>query len=380
MDKFVTITGNLLKQIQTVIENDEISIISGGLLSEFENQIADFNGNEYGLGFCSGTAAIHSALYALGVSSGDEVIVPTYGFHAMVTPILLLKATPVFCDISYDTLCMEVSHIEKVVTERTKGILLLHPWGNVAEMGSLYEYAKQNNLFLLSDASHAHGASYNGRPLGRYADITCSSYGKGKLISGGELGGATTDSDVLWDRMAVFSHVNRVPNALKTDNYLNLTNSIGPKYRPHGLSLPLALDQIRSFNTRMKTLLDNIHTLLGIFDKSRLFRLQSCYKNTSRVFWKIVILIEDKHPQNIKEKVFEMAKKSEVPIEGDHYSPLLHEDFNYREFYNIPSCSGDFPNAERLRNRIFQIHAPLLYDNLTASRYREMFEILESSL
>ena len=221
---------------------------------------------------------------------------------------------------------------------------------------------------------------YNGRPLGRYADIICSSYGKGKLISGGELGGATTDSDVLWDRMAVFSLVNRIPNAFKADNYVNLTNSIGPKYRPHGLSLPLALDQIKTFNTRMKPLRGNIRTLSDIIDKSRFFRLQSCYKNTSRVFWKIVVLIENRHPHNIKEKVFEIAKKCEVAIEGDHYSPLLHEDFNYREFYNIPSCSGDFPNAKRLKNRIFQIHAPLLYDNLTAKRYCEMFEVLESSL
>jgi perosamine synthetase len=378
--KFSSYTDDALNEILKCAKADSLSLIDGGYLNTFEKEIAGFWGNNLGLAFCNGTAAIHSALYALGVSSGDEVIVPTYGFHAMVTPILLLKAIPVFCDISYDTLCIEVSHIKKVVTKKTKGILLLHPWGNVADMGSLHEYSKQNNLFLLSDASHAHGASYHGRPIGGYADITCSSYGKGKLISGGELGGATTDSDVLWDRMAVFSHVNRVPNALKTDNYVKLTNSIGPKYRPHGLSLPLALDQIRTFNTRMQTLLGNIRTLSDIIDKSRLFRLQSCYKKTSRVFWKIVILIENKCPEYAKEKVFEIAKKCEVPIEGDHYSPLLHEDFNYREFYNIPSCSGDFQNAERLKNRIFQIHAPLLYDNLTANRYCEMFEVLESSL
>lgn len=378
--KFSSYTEDALNKILKCAKADTLSLIDGGYLNTFEKEIAGFWGNNLGLAFCNGTAAIHSALYALGVSSGDEVIVPTYGFHAMVTPILLLQAQPVFCDISYDTLCMEVSHIEKVVTKRTKGILLLHPWGNVAEMGSLYKFSKQNNLFLLSDASHAHGASYNRGALGRYSDITCSSYGKGKLISGGELGGATTDSDVLWDRMAVFSHVNRVPGALKTDSYVNFTNSIGPKYRPHGLSLPLALDQIKTFNPRMQALLANIRTLTDTIDKSRFFRLQSCYKKTSRVFWKIVVLIEVDHPQNIKEKVFEMAKKCEVPIEGDHYSPLLHEDFNYREFYNIPSCSGDFPNAKRLSNRIFQIHAPLLYDKLTASRYNEMFEILESNL
>lgn len=378
--KFSSYTDDALNEMLKCAKADTLSLIDGGYLDTFENEIAGFWGNNLGLAFCNGTAAIHSALYALGVSSGDEVIVPTYGFHAMVTPILLLKATPVFCDISYDTLCMEVSHIEKVVTKRTKGILLLHPWGNVAEMGSLYEYAKQNNLFLLSDASHAHGASYNGRPVGKYADITCSSYGKGKLISGGELGGATTDSDVLWDRMAVFSHVNRVPTALKTDNYVKLTNSIGPKYRPHGLSLPLALDQIKTFNTRMHILMGNINVLSGIIDKSKTFRLQSCYKDTARVFWKIIVIIEDKDPKIIKEKVFEMANNFEISIEEDHYSPLLHEDFNYREFYKISSCDGDFPNAERLRNRIFQIHAPLLYDNVIANRYYEMFEVLESNL
>ena len=147
-----------LMKLLKCAKTDTLSIIDGGYLNTFEKEIAGFWGNNHGLAFCNGTAAIHSALYALGVSSGDEIIVPTYGFHAMVTPILLLQAKPVFCDISYDTLCMEISYIEKVVTKRTKGILLLHPWGNVPEMGSLYEYAKKNSLFLLSDASHAHGA------------------------------------------------------------------------------------------------------------------------------------------------------------------------------------------------------------------------------
>jgi len=378
--KFSSYSDDVLVEISECLKTETLSFIDGGFLSTFENKIANFWGNKYGLAFCNGTASIHSALYALGVSPGDEVIVPTYGFHAMVTPILLLHAKPVFCDISYDTLCLEISNIKKVITNRTKGVVLLHPWGNVADMSTLAKYIEENQLFLLSDASHAHGASYNAEPLGRYADITCVSFGKGKLISGGELGGATTDSEVLWDRMAVFSHVNRIPNALKTDNYLSLTNSIGPKYRPHGLSLPLALDQFKTFSTRMTALSGNIRLLERVIEQSRIFRLQTCYNNTLRVYWKIIILIESDCPQKIKEKVFDIAEKYEVSIENDHYSPLLHEDYNYREFYTIQSCNKTFPNAERLKGRIFQIHAPLLYDNSTATRYCEMFEALESSL
>jgi dTDP-4-amino-4,6-dideoxygalactose transaminase len=370
----------LIKIITDMIRRDRLSIVSGSYLKLFETAIADFWGNRYGMAFANGTGAIHSALFALDVHLGDEVIVPTYGFHAMVIPILLLGATPVFCDISFSTLCLEVEHVEKVKTSKTKGILLLHPWGNVADMNNLRAYADKNNLFILSDASHAHGACFGGQPIGKYSEITCVSYGKDKLISGGELGGATTDSDQLWDRMALFSQVNRIPADLQTSTYKYMSNSIGPKYRPHALSLPIALDQLNSYSERILKLNININKFCSYLKSTRIFEIQKVYPDVSRVYWKIVVFINHKNPLKVNKFILETAKSMSLVIEQDHYSPLLHQDPIYKEYYNISSCNNSLPNAESLKNKIVQIHAPILDDENFVYKYCELFKTVENKL
>jgi dTDP-4-amino-4,6-dideoxygalactose transaminase len=275
---------------------------------------------------------------------------------------------------------LEVEHVEKVKTSKTKGILLLHPWGNVADMNNLRAYADKNNLFILSDASHAHGACFGGQPIGKYSEITCVSYGKDKLISGGELGGATTDSDQLWDRMALFSQVNRIPADLQTSTYKYMSNSIGPKYRPHALSLPIALDQLNSYSERILKLNININKFCSYLKSTRIFEIQKVYPDVSRVYWKIVVFINHKNPLKVNKFILETAKSMSLVIEQDHYSPLLHQDPIYKEYYNISSCNNSLPNAESLKNKIVQIHAPILDDENFVYKYCELFKTVENKL
>ena len=105
---------------------------------------------------------------------------------------------------------------------------------------ALRSLADRHGLSLISDSSHAHGALWNGRPLGSHYDFVCTSFGKGKLISGGELGVATTNDDRYRDRMLLYGSVNRVPQALITPEYKHMHNSVGVKYRPHPFAMTLA--------------------------------------------------------------------------------------------------------------------------------------------
>lgn len=357
-----------------MLERGELSIVSGSRLAEFEARSAAFWGNSLGMAFSSGTAAIHASLYALGVGPGDEVIVPTYGFHAMVTPVLLLGGTPVFCDVSAESLCAEVEDIDRVRTSRTKGVIVLYPWGNPAELESLRHYTTAEGMFLLGDASHAHGATFRQRPLGTYAEITCASYGKGKLLTGGELGGATTDSAELWDRMAVFCHVNRVPAGLRTSTYRHLTNSVGPKYRPHALALPIALAQMDTYTDRLTALLANIAELVPVINTAGTFALQQPYPGASRVYWKLpVVTRTDPLP------LFARASSLGLALERDHYSPLLHQDRNYRDHFRLPSCAGQFPKAESVTGRIVQVPATQLSERRILEGYCELFRAADET-
>ena len=145
----------------------------------------------------SGTAALHSAYFACGVRPGDEVIVPSYTFFASAAPMLPLGGRPIFCEIDPATLTADPADIERRITDKTRAICVVHVWGNPARMDAICEIAKRHNLRLIEDCSHAHGATYLGRPVGSWGDIGCFSLQGQKPVSGGEAGIAVTSDPVF---------------------------------------------------------------------------------------------------------------------------------------------------------------------------------------
>ena len=138
----------------------------GGVIGEFEAAFRELAGTEHALCMNSGTASLHSAYFAADVRPGTEVLVPSYTWHATVTPVLHCSATPVFCDIEPDTLVIDPEDVERKVTERSRAICVVHAWGNVVDMDAIMAIAEKHGLVVIEDASHAHGAAYKGRPVG----------------------------------------------------------------------------------------------------------------------------------------------------------------------------------------------------------------------
>lgn len=232
-----------------------ITSISGanGIIGDFENAFADFIGTKYALAMNSGTATLHSAYVAVGVGAGDEVIVPTYTWHATITPVLHCAATPVFCDLDPLTLTIDLDDIERKITPRTKAICIVHVFGNVCDMDHITEIAKRHNLALIEDCSHAHGAMWKGRKVGSFGDIGCFSLQGGKAVSGGEAGIATTDSATFLDRMTLLGHFGR--EKIGVDPAINEIGdmALGTKYRAHPFAIALAkadLDRLPELNEK----------------------------------------------------------------------------------------------------------------------------------
>ncbi len=359
---FYKIGKDTVGRIASMIARSELAVIDGGILDEFEQRAASLFGHRFGVATCNGTAAIHLALFAIGIKHGDEVILPTYGFYAMVTPILQLGATPVFCDIHSDSLTIDVEQAASLVTPRTKAIMLLHSWGNPANLSKLRALSRERKIYLISDASHAHGATWSGEPIGAFCDVLCASFGVGKLISGGELGVATTDDAHLRDRMLLFGHLNRVPEAYLTDRYVNIENSIGIKYRPHAFALRLALDQMDSFPMRMQSLISNINELIGEIRNAGL-TTQWSFPQSGRVFWKVIVVSDPPALRHLRKA----AVAANLPIDSNHYQPLLHQTLLITKYYAIKI--GSFPVSEKLAERIVQIDALQLCDSNIVSKY-----------
>lgn len=234
---------------------DRNTTARGGPIAAFERQMANTVGTRHALAMNSGTAALHSAFFAVGVKPGDEVIVPGYTFFASIAPILQCGATPVLCDIDAQTLTADPADVEQRITDRTKAICVVHVWGNPARMDRFVELAKRYNLSLIEDCSHAHGASVQGTPVGGWGDVGCFSLQGSKPVSGGEAGVSVTNDPSLFDRMLLLGHANRADQDQAANTFVGDNMAMGVKYRPHLYAMELArasLNGLHDLNRRRR--------------------------------------------------------------------------------------------------------------------------------
>jgi dTDP-4-amino-4,6-dideoxygalactose transaminase len=150
----------------------------------------------------------------------------------------------VFCDINPRTLTADPNDIERRITPKTRAIMVVHVWGNPAEVDAVRALADRHDLALVEDCSHAHGAIYKGQPVGAWGDIGCFSLQGGKPVSAGEGGIAVCNRRQYYARMLALGHPIRAGSELKEDGFDLGMIHLGPKYRPHLLGLLLALSSL----------------------------------------------------------------------------------------------------------------------------------------
>lgn len=167
----------------------------GPELSAFESEYAAFVGAAHAIGISSGTAALHLGLLACGVGPGDEVITVPNTYIATIFAITYCGATPVFVDVDPRTYNLDPRQIESRITPRTKAILPVHLYGQIADMEGIMTVARKHNLKVVEDCSHAHGATRNGRKAGAFGDVGCFSFYPTKVMGAFGDGGICTVND-----------------------------------------------------------------------------------------------------------------------------------------------------------------------------------------
>lgn len=216
-----------------------------GPMKEMEASFKKLTDTQHAITMNSGTATLHSAYMALGIRPGDEVIVPAYTWFASAAPVLVCGGVPVFADVDERTLTIDPADVERKITPRTKAITVVHIWGNPAKIDDLRALADEHGLALVEDASHAHGASYEGRPIGSWGDIGCFSMRGAKPVSGGELGMVVTNDAVLHDRMLALGLNGRTEKDQAAGTFDIDDISFGLKYRPHLYGVLLARESLK---------------------------------------------------------------------------------------------------------------------------------------
>ena len=186
--------------IAAVIE--KTAFAGGPFVSQFEEEFAAYCDCQYGVGVSSGTSALWLVLEAMGIGAGDEVITTPNTFIATAEAISFCGATPVFVDIIEETSNLDPTRIEAAITPNTKAIIPVHLFGQMADMDPIMEIAKKHNLYVIEDASQAHGAYYKGKRAGSIAHAGCFSFYPGKNLGAyGEAGGVVTNDEDLANRI-----------------------------------------------------------------------------------------------------------------------------------------------------------------------------------
>lgn len=206
-----------------VIRNNSFS--ARDITEKFEREFADWIGTKYAAAFCNGTMSLAAAMFAIGLGKGDEIICPTKTYWASAVQATTFGASAVFCNVD-ENLSMDPDDIERLISDKTKAIMVVHYVAYPADMDRIMAIAKKHNLLVIEDVSHAQGGLYKGKRLGTFGDIGAMSLMSTKSFSAGELGIIVTNNKKLHERALAYGHYDR-----NTEEYITESEDLFPYYR-----------------------------------------------------------------------------------------------------------------------------------------------------
>ncbi|OPZ24722.1 MAG: L-glutamine:2-deoxy-scyllo-inosose aminotransferase [Lentisphaerae bacterium ADurb.BinA184] len=277
--------GNLFVWPIVTAEDEEavLAVLRAGSMSgsdvskAFEGEYAAATGRKYALTFPNGTEAIRSALWALGVGAGDEIICPSMTYWASCTSALTLGAAVNFADIEPDTLCIDPDDIEHRIGPRTRVIVVVHYAGHPCAMDRIMEIARRHGVKVLEDASHAHGGLYKGRMVGTWGDVAAMSMMSGKAFPIGEAGMMLTDDRAVYERCISYGFYERTgvasrfnaPDAQVTLDELKPYAGLpmgGYKHRLNQMASAMGRVQLKHYPARMQAIQDAMNRFWDLLD------------------------------------------------------------------------------------------------------------------
>lgn len=335
------LSGNEKKYVNECLDSNWISS-KGKYISLFEKAFAEYVNIRYATGVCNGTVALHLAMLALGISFGDEVIVPTLTYIASVNTIVYAGATPVFVDSIADTWQMNHQEVRKRITERTKAILAVHLYGHPCDMSALKEIADEYNLFLIEDCAEAIGSRYKNQYVGTFGDVATFSFYGNKTITTGEGGMVITNDQTIFDRLVHF----KGQGLAKYREYWH--DIIGYNYRMTNICAAIGMAQLEQINeilTKKRHIANLYKELLSDSD----FQVHPESTNVYHSYWMVSILVgSNNHRDLIRKYLAEAGIETRPVFYPVHTMPMYSQKYQRHQIaenigwrgINLPS----YPN------------------------------------
>lgn len=347
----------LKPEIMAAIEQlcDSQMFVLGAAVSKFEDEITEYCGAAGSCGVSSGSDALLLALMAEGVGAGDEVITTPFTFFATVGAIARLGAKPVFADINPETFNIDPAEIEKKITPKTKAIIPVHLFGQMADMDPIMELAKAHNICVIEDAAQAIGAEYKGAKAGTFGKYGCFSFFPSKNLGGfGDGGIITTDSAESLERLKIFRN-----------------HGMNPKYYHKYIGGNFRLDAIQAVVLSIKLKhLDSWHTARekNAAEYAEMFKASSAADKiilpgkadyaTRHIYNQFSIRVKDGKRDMVRDALVKAG------IGCDIYYPLpLHIQ---ECFADLGGKIGDYPKAEAAAESVLAL--PIYPESTTEMR------------
>lgn len=350
------------------IDDDDIKAVSaalkapylttGPMVQEFEKMLCEMTGAKYAVVLSNGTAALHAACHAIGITVGDEVITTPMTFAASANCVLYCGGTPVFADINPDTWNIDPDEIEKKITAKTKAVIAVDFTGQAVELDRIKNICNKHDLYLIEDASHAIGTKYNGVPVGKIADLTTFSFHPVKTITSGEGGAILTDDEELYNSMNLFrSHcITRDENIITHKPYNGYGEQVdlGYNYRLTDLQAALGVSQLKKidkFSLRRKEIVKRYDE--AFLDMPEIIVQKEIDESDTTRHLYIIRLNTER--LSVGRKEFYKALNAENVGLQVHYIPVYYHPYYKSLGYEKGLC----PIAEKLYEEIITI--PLFY-------------------
>ena len=263
--------------------------------NEFAERYAAYTGAKYASMMANGTVTLECSLLALGVGSGDEVIVPAQTWIATAMAVVYVGATPVIVDVEPDTLCMDPAAFEAAITPRTKAVIPVHLFGSMADLDKIIAIAGKHGIKVIEDCAHAHGGEWNGRGVGSWGDLGSWSFQQSKVLASGEGGAVTTNDEHLWDLVGRLSHIGYQRGAKQGERSTPPPMGlICHNYRVTEFQAIILLDQLSTLRRDTELRAKNADYLRAKLERIPGIRVQAKGRRaTVQGYYKFVFLVDD---------------------------------------------------------------------------------------
>ncbi|MGD0996105.1 MAG: DegT/DnrJ/EryC1/StrS family aminotransferase [Candidatus Bathyarchaeia archaeon] len=334
------------EEVQAVVKVLRSGMLTSGLgagpmVTELEKNFAKFAGVKHAVAVNTGTAALHSAIVAVGIKQGDEVILPSFTFVATAEAVVLAGGKPVFADIDAETYNLSPSVAEKLITKNTKAILPVDLYGFSADMKPMREIAEKHNLALVEDAAQAHGATYAGKPAGSFADAACWSLYASKNITTGEGGVTTTNNDQIAETLRMIrTHGEKA-------KYASLI--LGNNYRMSEIQAAIGNVQLEKLPSFLAKRRQNAQQLTKILEKSSRLILPCESKDRQHSWYLYTARLVD-GMETERNKIVDELKKKGIGAEVYYVNPVHQMPF-YRENFG----SAKLPETDKASKQVFSL-------------------------